>query len=104
MTRTDTGLLVIDLQTKLVEKMPERDRVIANVVRLVEGAKVLGIPVQGTEQYPKGIGTTVSELAPRLPACPEKLTFSCCGLPQVTEQFRQRGVSKILLSGIETHV
>jgi nicotinamidase-related amidase len=104
MTRTDTGLLVIDIQTKLMDKIPERDHVIANVVRLVEGARVLGIPVQGTEQYPKGIGPTVSELAPRLPACQEKLSFSCCGLPEVTEQFRQRGVQKILLTGIETHV
>jgi nicotinamidase-related amidase len=104
MSRTDTGLLVIDVQTKLMDKVPERDRVVANIARLIEGAKILGVPVQATEQYPKGIGPTVSELVQRLPPCPEKLTFSCCGLPEVAEQFRQRGVHKILLSGIETHV
>jgi nicotinamidase-related amidase len=104
MGRTDSGLLVIDVQTKLMDKMPDRDRVVANMVRLVEGARVLGIPVQATEQYPKGIGPTVAELADRLPARPEKLTFSCCGLAEVAEQFRERGVGKILLAGIETHV
>jgi nicotinamidase-related amidase len=104
MTRADTGLLVIDVQTKLMDKVPDRDHVVANVVRLVEGAKVLGIPVQATEQYPKGIGPTVPELAKRLPACPEKLSFSCCGLPEVADQMRRHGLQKVLLSGIETHV
>lgn len=104
MTRNDTGLLVIDVQTKLMDKMRDRDAVIANVARLIDGAAVLGMTVQATEQYPKGIGPTVPELVERLPVRPEKLTFSCCGLPDVAEQFRSRGVQKILLAGIETHV
>ena len=104
MSRGDSSLLVIDVQTKLMDKMAERDRIVANIARLVEGAKVLGIPVQATEQYPKGIGPTVPELADRLPLRPEKLTFSCCGLPEVAEQFRSHGVRSVLLAGIETHV
>ncbi len=104
MSRSDTGLLVIDVQTKLMGKMAARDPVVANIARLVEGARILGVPVQATEQYPKGIGPTVPELADRLPPRPEKLAFSCCGLPEVAEQFRSRGVQKVLLAGIETHV
>ena len=104
MGRNDTGLLVIDVQSKLMDKMDNRDPVVANVSRLIEGARILGVPVQATEQYPTGIGPTVPELADRLPARPEKLTFSCCGLPEVAEQFRSRGVQKVLLAGIETHV
>jgi nicotinamidase-related amidase len=104
MTRADTGLLVIDVQTKLVDQMAERERLVANIARLVAGAKILGLPVQATEQYPKGIGPTVPELATRLPPRPEKLTFSCCGLPEVAEQFRASGVRKVVLAGIETHV
>jgi nicotinamidase-related amidase len=104
MNRTDTGFLVIDLQTKLMDKMPERDRVVANVARLVEGARILGVDVQATEQYAKGIGPTVPELAHRLPPRPDKLTFSCCGVPQVIERLRARGVNKVLLAGIEAHV
>jgi nicotinamidase-related amidase len=104
MNRSDTGLLVIDVQTKLMDKMADRDAVVANVIRLIEAAKVLGLPIQATEQYPKGIGPTVPELIDRLPDRPEKLTFSCCGLPAVAERFRARGVCKVLLAGIETHV
>jgi nicotinamidase-related amidase len=39
-----------------------------------------------------------------LPDRPEKLSFSCCGLPEVAERFRERGVQKVLVAGIETHV
>ena len=104
MCREDTGLLVVDVQTKLLEKIADRDRLLANIVRLVEGARLLGIPVQATEQYPKGIGPTASVLAERLPSRPEKLSFSCCGIPEVIEGFRSRGVHKVLLAGIEAHV
>jgi nicotinamidase-related amidase len=104
MGRSDTGLLVIDVQTKLMDKMLDRDRVVANIARLIDGARILQIPVQATEQYPKGIGPTVSELAQRLPVRSEKLTFSCCGQPEIAEQFRSRQVHTVLLAGIETHV
>jgi nicotinamidase-related amidase len=104
MTRNDTGLLVIDVQTKLMDKMQGRDHVVANIARLIDGAAILGVATQATEQYPKGIGPTVPELVQRLPNRPEKTTFSCCGLPGLTEQFRARNITKILLAGIETHV
>lgn len=104
MSRHDTGLLVIDVQTKLMDKMVHRDRIVAHIVRLIEGAQVLGMLVQATEQYPRGIGSTVPELALRLPRRPEKLHFSCCGLPEVAGGFRSSGVRKVLLAGIETHV
>jgi nicotinamidase-related amidase len=104
MSRGDSGLLVIDVQTRLMDKMADRTRVIANIARLIDGARVLGLPVQATEQYPKGIGPTVPELAARLPERPEKLSFSCCSLSDVAERFRTRGVHRVLLAGIETHV
>ena len=37
-----------------------------NARRLIDGAKILGLPVIGSEQYPKGLGPTVAELAERL--------------------------------------
>jgi nicotinamidase-related amidase len=63
MNRNDTGLLVIDLQTKLLDKISNKDQIIAKTLLLVEGAKILGVPVFATEQYPKGLGPTVPELA-----------------------------------------
>ena len=63
-------LIVVDIQTKLSEAMPEDDaeEVINNSLRLVEAAGILNIPVLLTEQYPKGLGPTITTIAKKLPA------------------------------------
>lgn len=104
MTRDDSALLVVDVQGKLITMIPDHQRIIWNIRRLIDGAKALGVPVAATEQYPKGLGPTTPELADRLGVIPEKMTFSCSGCPQVFQDFRDRGVYKILAVGIEGHV
>lgn len=104
MSSADTGLLVIDVQEKLVHKIPADAALIRNIGFLVDGAHLLGLPVQATEQYPKGLGPTVPELAQRLPVRPDKVSFSCCAIPSVVEGFRSAGRPKVVLAGIETHV
>lgn len=100
----ETALLVVDVQERLVPAIADHARVVFNTRRLIDGAKVLGIPVVATEQYPKGLGPTVAELAERLGPIPDKLTFSCCGCPEVFANLRNEGIHKILVTGIETHV
>jgi nicotinamidase-related amidase len=104
MSRDDTALLVVDVQGKLISLIHEHQRIVWNVRRLIDGAKILGVPVAGTEQYPQGLGGTVPELAGRLGTIPAKLTFSCGGCPQIFQAWQSRGISKVLVSGIETHV
>ena len=104
MSPGDTALLVIDVQEKLVSALPDGKRVVWNVRRLLDGAKILGLPVLGTEQYPQGLGPTVPELAERLGPLPSKLTFSCGGCPGLFADLEKQGIGKVLLAGIETHV
>jgi nicotinamidase-related amidase len=104
MSAGDTGLLVIDVQDKLVPLIPGSSALIRNIAFLIDAARVLEIPVQATEQYPKGLGSTVSELAQRLPDRPDKVAFSCCAIPSVVDNFRRAARPKVLLAGIETHV
>jgi len=104
MSRNDTGLLVIDLQTKLMNKIPHKDKIITKTFQLVAGAKILAVPVFATEQYPQGLGPTIPELAGRLPDKLEKVSFSCGVLPEVIKFFKSKSSKKILLTGIETHV
>ena len=106
MSRGDTALLVVDVQEKLVPAIAGQARVVWNVRRLVDGAKILGLPVVGhASSIRKGLGPTVAELAERLGPVPSKLTFSCGGCPElVFEDLRDRGIHKILVCGIEAHV
>jgi nicotinamidase-related amidase len=104
MSTADTGLLVIDVQEKLMAKIPAADAVIRNIAFLIDSAHLLGMPVAATEQYPKGLGPTVSELAQRLPERPDKMAFSSCAVPAVVEGFRRAARPKVVLAGIEAHV
>src|SRR5262245_9542763 len=104
MSCADTGLLVVDVQEKLMPLIPGADAVIRNIAFLIDAARSLGMTVQATEQYPKGLGPTVSELASRLPERPDKLAFSCCAIPAVVDTFQRQARVKVLVCGIETHV
>jgi nicotinamidase-related amidase len=46
----------------------------------------------------------VAALRERLPERPEKVRFSCCAIPSVTEGFRRDARTKVVLAGMETHV
>jgi nicotinamidase-related amidase len=104
MSPADTALLVIDVQDKLLPLIPHRASLVRDIAFLIDAAGLLQLPVTATEQYPKGLGPTTAELARRLPVRPDKTAFSCCAVPSIIEGFRRGGRTKILLSGIETHV
>jgi nicotinamidase-related amidase len=104
MSADDTALLVVDVQEKLIGAIAGHARVVWNIGRLMDGARILGLPVVGSEQYPQGLGRTVAELAERLGPVPSKLTFSCGGCPQLFEDLESRGIHKLLVCGIEAHV
>jgi nicotinamidase-related amidase len=72
---------------------------------LVDAARVLGVPVVATEQYPKGLGPTVDDLARRLPdAAIVKMTFSCAREPEAGQAVKTTGRRQVLVTGIEAHV
>jgi nicotinamidase-related amidase len=100
----DGGLLVIDLQEKLVPRVLDSASVVANVIRLIRGATALEIPVWATEQYPKGLGSTIPAVAALIPHRPDKTSFSCCAVPELVEQLHGRGIRHVTLAGIEAHV
>ncbi len=81
-------------------------RLITNCAVLVRLATVLGIPYLLTEQYPKGLGRTVDEVASVMPDPSrriEKTRFSAI-IELVDEQLRSWDRSSILVCGVEAHV
>jgi len=104
--REDTVLLVVDMQERLAAVMNEKEKVLNNTIHLIETAKLLSIPIIVTEQYPKGLGQTVSEIREALPSYRpiEKLAFGCCGEPDFMRVLASMGRRKIIICGMETHV
>lgn len=102
----DSALLVIDIQERLVPVMHEQDRLIRRAGRLVKGAHLLDVPTLVTEQYPRGLGDTVTNVARYFvnPLCiEEKTRFSACIEP-VRTQLELAGVNSVVVTGIEAHV
>ena len=101
----DCSLLVIDIQEKLLVAMPDAPTLLRDVGFLMDAAKLVQVPLLGTEQYPKGLGPTAAEIARRLPGeLPAKVAFSSCGAPGVLADLRSTGRKKVVLVGMETHV
>jgi len=99
-------LVVIDIQGKLAQLMYRKEALFENAQKLIKGAQILEVPIIVTEQYPKGLGPTIPEIAAlflNFKPLP-KVAFSCCG----DEGFRQELMAvnrrQILICGIETHV
>jgi nicotinamidase-related amidase len=67
LTRARAGLVVVDIQERLLPAIFERQRVLRNTVRLIRGAAILRVPVFATEQYRKGLGPTAPEVATVIP-------------------------------------
>ncbi|MBN1309310.1 MAG: isochorismatase family protein [Chitinispirillaceae bacterium] len=102
----ETVGLVVDLQERLVPHMSGRDELIARNRILLQGFKLLDIPVVSTEQYPKGLGKTVEAIREVLPdTIPfEKITFSCCDDAAIRSRLQSLGRKTVLIAGIEAHV
>ena len=100
----ESAVLVIDVQEKLMAKIPGAQAVTSNIAFLLDVAKLLDVEIAATEQYPKGLGPTVAPLAERLLARPDKVAFSSCAAPGVLDGFRAKDRTRIVLAGIEAHV
>ena len=99
-------LVIVDIQERLAAVMSERKEVVDNCLHLIELCKLLNIPVLLNEQYPRGLGPTVSEIKEALrPYAPlEKISFVCCKGEAFPEKLAATGRKKVILSGMETHV
>ena len=98
--------LVIDVQEKLFPHMDGSGELLRRTQILLEGLKVLQVPLLMTEQYPKGLGPSLEPISGLLEkeAAIEKISFSCCGEPDFTDKLKSLERSTIILCGIEAHV
>ncbi len=105
-SENSTALLVVDLQERLVPVIADKDHLLFCSLRAIKAAKILELPILCTEQYPKGLGRTINELAVELKEAHfyEKTSFSCCGNLEFMEKLNLLSVKHLIVIGIETHV
>ncbi|MBQ7196660.1 MAG: isochorismatase family protein [Synergistaceae bacterium] len=103
---------MIDMQERLLPAIYNKDEIIKNSVRILTAARELSVPMIATEQYPKGIGPTISELKNLIPdgtTTMEKVEFSCCAAPTFGDailnlNFNTGTKDTVILFGVETHI
>lgn len=104
-TRDTSVVVLIDVQDKLLAKIPTAAPLVRNAGFLLDVANLLDVPVRATEQYPKGLGPTTAELVRRLrEPVPPKTAFSCCGAGPFLEELQMLRRPNVVLIGMETHV
>ena len=104
--RTKTALIVIDMQARFTPIIPHYDDIEKNVLTIIKGCKILGLPIYYTEQYPKGLGRTTDILQAELSDRPliEKMRFSIAEEKKLMTALKDAGITHLILIGIETHV
>lgn len=100
--REEAVALVVDYQEKLVPVMREKELLIYHSQILLQGLKILDVPMIITQQYTKGLGTTVEDITAAIgtEAYVEKISFSA--YEQVKEQIQ--GKKFVIVCGIEAHI
>ncbi|MEN8139849.1 MAG: isochorismatase family protein [Thermodesulfobacteriota bacterium] len=109
-TRLDPGqcgLLVVDIQERMMRVIPGRDEVVANSVLLLKTARQLNIPVVATTQYVARIGELLPEVTAEMAEVSplDKLEFGCFYNPAVAAQLASHTqVKRWIVCGVETHI
>ena len=101
-----TAALIIDIQERIFPAINEHERLEKNLAILIEGLKIMKIPIFVTEQYTKGLGPTIPSIAAVLGDIRriEKQSFSCCDEPRVMEGLAVLAHDNVIIAGIESHV
>jgi nicotinamidase-related amidase len=104
--REESLLLVIDMQEAMLKVVSGWQETTRRIQQLIRAAKLLEIPVAATEQYPKGLGGTISELSGELDGAPifHKEHFSACLEDGFIPMIRGFGRAQVVVAGMETHV
>lgn len=104
-----SSLLLVDMQERLLPAMSGGDEVERRCSILLKAAKALDVPVTVSEQYPRGLGHTVSGLKAEIGNAPvfEKLAFSAWrddALKTHMIRHHEQGRPQVIVAGIEAHV
>jgi nicotinamidase-related amidase len=106
LTREDTGLLIVDVQSKLLSVMAHREKVIKRINQLIASSRVFDLPIILTEHYPQLLGMTINEVKDALSTYKpvKKKCFDCCKSEEFNQAVMALDRKYLILVGLETHI
>ena len=101
-----TVLFIIDVQDRLVGMLKNSEEIAKNNMILSKSAQLLGLPIVATEQYPKGLGSTIIEVREYIDPNNifEKTSFSALEEDKVKTKLKEINHKNVILTGIESHI
>jgi nicotinamidase-related amidase len=98
--------IIVDIQEKLLPHIHDGEKILKNCQKLIEGLQILSVPFIITQQYTKGLGSTVLPVVQLFPEFNfiEKNTFSCFEEPGFRERVVSLNKQNVIICGIEAHV
>lgn len=102
---SNTLCLVVDIQERLLPVLHGGQHLLAQSLLLLKGLQALGVSVAASEQYPKGLGRTVTEVQNVCENAQyfEKTRFSAC-TPEILAALDAHGVRHVIVIGAEAHI
>ena len=101
---TDSFLMIIDIQERLIKAVYQPQTLQHKAEILVKSADLLNIPVIFTEQYPQGLGATLSSLTTTPSHTLAKTHFSALKEPEIKNAVLNYHKKQVIICGIETHI
>lgn len=105
-SNTDSILLVIDVQNSLLPAVMNSNLTIKNIQKLITVKEKLAIPLIVTEQYPKGLGRTISSIRDNVKEQDvlQKTHFSLVRESHILEAIQSISRHQLVICGMEAHI
>ncbi len=104
--KENTAAIIIDFQERLFPHIHDFRQIALNTEILIKGLQFLGIPIHLTQQYTKGLGNTIPQIANLFHSFNpiEKTAFSCCDESSLVNALGKDITESVIIAGIESHV
>lgn len=100
-------VVLIDIQERLVGMLNKHEPIVKATSKLADAASIMNIPLILTEQYPKGLGSTIADVVSATDdgiSIIEKTSFSAMLTTEFADKIKNLGKKNIIIGGIETHI
>lgn len=105
--RSRAALLVVDMQEKVYASVERGAEILQSLFKVIKGFELLELPIYISEQYPAGLGETLTPIKTLLGAYYKpwiKSTFSCLDDPAIFAFVQELPFQQWVVVGIEAHV